>query len=55
MKALRKITRTGRGVGRYFYEGHVTLLPFVSPKPSRSPPSRDCPWCMASCAPAWPH
>jgi SulP family sulfate permease len=31
MKALRKITRTGRGVGRYFYEGHVTLLPFIGP------------------------
>jgi sulfate permease, SulP family len=31
MRVYRKITRTGRGVGRYFYEGHVTLLPFIGP------------------------
>jgi sulfate permease, SulP family len=29
MNAFRKITRTGRGVGRYFYEGHVRLAPFM--------------------------
>ncbi|MDP3851818.1 MAG: SulP family inorganic anion transporter [Luteolibacter sp.] len=29
MKTLRKITRTGREVGRYFADGHVRLAPFV--------------------------
>ena len=31
MSHLRKITRAGRKIGRHFYEGHVTLLPFIGP------------------------
>lgn len=31
MKLLRKIRRTGRGVGNHFVEKHVRLLPFMGP------------------------
>lgn len=31
MKLLRKIRRTGRGVGNHFVEQHVRLLPFMGP------------------------
>ncbi|MFZ9937559.1 MAG: SulP family inorganic anion transporter, partial [Luteolibacter sp.] len=31
MKLLRKIRRTGRGVGNHFVEQHVRLLPFIGP------------------------